>query len=84
MGAGWVLGRSSVPEHSAQQQAQAAPPAVASADNTPAFSATFYRDQEFREVAFTRKDKSLALDWPESAPPGLEQGDHFRVRFSKN
>jgi hypothetical protein len=82
MGAGWVLGRSSVPEHTAQQQLQAAPAAVASADNTPAFSATFYRDQEFREVAFTRKDKTLALDWAEGAPPGLDQSDHFSVRWT--
>jgi hypothetical protein len=82
MGVGWALGRRSVPEQRGQEQPQAAPSAVASSDNSPAFSATFYRDQEFREVAFTRKDKTLALDWAEGAPPGLDLTDHFSARWT--
>ena len=81
MGAGFGLGRKSVPQHAPppQQQAQSA---RAEGANEPSFSATFFRDQEFREVSFTRKDRSLAFDWVESAPPGLEQADHFSVRWT--
>jgi hypothetical protein len=44
--------------------------------------ATFYSDPELRDSAFTRTDTQIAFDWAGDAPPGLEQNDHFSVRWA--
>jgi hypothetical protein len=63
----------------AAAQTPPAAPAVA-AETGSAFAATFYRDAEFREVAFETRHETIAFTWG-AEPPGLDRADEFGVRW---
>jgi hypothetical protein len=44
--------------------------------------ATFFKDQNLTDAAFTRRDTAIDFNWGEGAPPGLSQNDHFSVRWA--
>lgn len=90
LGIGFVLGsrgrRPPAPElESAQAQAarQEPAPAGSAVSSAPGeVTATFFRDPDFQQVAFTRTDSRIDFNWGSDPPPELGQNDHFSVRWA--
>jgi len=79
-GAGVIVGRHTAPAAPATTAATAPPPS-GNAVGGPTLAATFFRDTGFKEVAFTRRDTSVAFDWGSEPPAEGFQGDHFSARW---
>jgi hypothetical protein len=79
---GVVVGRRSVPESNARAVVSAPP--SASARESGSFAAVFFHDPNLKEVAFTRRDPSVAFDWESDAPAEGFQTDHFSASWEGN
>jgi hypothetical protein len=76
----WAAAPAPVPQAPAASLAKASSaPAVAS---KPAFSATYFHDEELKSVAFERLEPSIDFDWGSDGPTNLPEHDHFSARWA--
>jgi len=60
------------------------PSAAPSAEDAAAsgqLEATFFKDPELKQAAFSRQDSALDFNWSSGEPPELGQNDNFSVRW---